>query len=112
MGKEQDDLFAKQCIQLKLLTPAQVMSCREILTELESAGVVKLLAVVAVDQGLLSRANAEKLAAAINTRFPGKHPPLPPAVNAAALPSKKPAAAPKPPPAPRKPAAPETAAEE
>jgi tetratricopeptide (TPR) repeat protein len=77
MTQEHNELFAKHAIQLKLLAPAQVMACREVLAELESAGVSKLLAVVAVDQGALSRADAARLVGAINAKFPGKHPPLP-----------------------------------
>jgi tetratricopeptide (TPR) repeat protein len=100
MGREHDDLFAKQSIQLKLLTPAQVLECREVQTELESAGVEKLLAVVAVDQGVLRREDAARVVDGINGKNPGKHPALP---GAAA----EPAAAPRPAPAPaRRPAVP------
>src|SRR5438045_8343857 len=86
MGREHDELFAKHSIQQKLLTPAQVMECREVQVELESAGIEKPLAVVAVDQGALTRANAARLIDAINAKAPGKHPSLPgtpaaPAVN-------------------------------
>ena len=106
MGREHDDLFAKHCIQQKLLTPAQVLECREVQAELESAGIEKPLAVVAVDQGALTRANAARLIDAINAKVPGKHPPMPgtpaaPAVNpvasrpapAASTPARRPAAA-------------------
>ena len=77
MRREHDELFAKQAIQSRTLTPAQVMTCRDVLAELESAGVTKLLAAVAVDQGVLTRGAAEKIVAAINEKAPGKHPPLP-----------------------------------
>src|SRR3954462_2070958 len=77
MGQDYDDLFAKQSIQLKLLTPAQVMECRDVRAELESAGITKTLAVVAVDQGVLARADAQRLIDAINKNVPGKHPPFP-----------------------------------
>ena len=107
MGREHDDLFAKHSIQLKLLTPAQVMECRDVLAELESAGITKTLAVVAVDQGALTRPDAQRLIDAINKKFPGKHPPF-----AGAQPEPAPKPAPKPaaravalrPAAPRKPA--------
>src|SRR5262247_1482878 len=77
MRREHDELFAKTAIQSKSLTPAQIMGCRDVLAELESAGVTKLLAAVAVDQGVLSREAAEKIVASINQKAPGKHPPLP-----------------------------------
>jgi tetratricopeptide (TPR) repeat protein len=92
MAVEYDDLFAKQAIQLQLLKPAQVMECRDVLAELESAGIVKLLAVVAVDQGVLSRVDAVRIIDAVNKKAPGKHPPLPGAAPAPA-PSKRPATA-------------------
>ncbi|HZE98670.1 MAG TPA: hypothetical protein VE981_16705 [Planctomycetota bacterium] len=104
MGREHDNLFAKQSIALKLLTPAQVMECREVQAELESAGIEKLLVVVAVDQGVLSRSDAARLVAAINQKAPGMHPALPGAPEAApaAAPAKpvRRAAAPPPPPSP------------
>jgi tetratricopeptide (TPR) repeat protein len=101
MAHAHDDLFAKYSIQLKRLSPAQIMACRDVLAELESAGVVKLLAVVAVDQGLLSRADAVRMVDAINQKFPGKHPPLPAAASALeepapAIKASKPAPAPAP----------------
>src|SRR6185436_1721663 len=76
MRPEHDELFAKQAIQSKTLTPQQVMTCRDVLAELESAGVTKLLASVAVDQDLLTRDVAAKLIAAVNQKTPGAHPPL------------------------------------
>jgi len=91
MAQPHDELFAKYSIQTKLLAPAQVMTCRDVLAELESAGVVKLLAAVAVDQGLLKRADALKLIDAINKKMPGKHPPLPEPVDADPEPAPSPA---------------------
>jgi len=76
MRREHDEQFARQAIQSRALTPAQVMACRDVLAELESAGVTKLLAAVAVDQGVLTRDAATKLVAAINQKSPGMHPPL------------------------------------
>ncbi|HVR84034.1 MAG TPA: hypothetical protein VMU54_06970, partial [Planctomycetota bacterium] len=99
MGREHDELFAKQSIQLKLLTPAQVMECREVQAELESAGIVRSLAVVAVDQGALSGSDAGRLIDAINARSPGKHPPL--TGKAAAPPAAPERRSPPAPPAPR-----------
>src|SRR5262245_36088869 len=77
MRRDHDERFAKQAIQTGSLTPAQVMECRDVLAELESAGVTKLLAAVAVDQGVLSREAAARIVAAINQKAPGAHPPLP-----------------------------------
>lgn len=76
MARDYDDLFAKTAIQLKLLTPAQIMSCREVLAELESAGVSKPLARVSIDQGMISQSDALRVVEAVNQREPGKHPPL------------------------------------
>jgi len=76
MRQEHDELFAKQAIQSRTLTPAQVMACRDVLAELEEAGVPKPLAAVAVDQGVLSREAAARIVAAINQKAPGTHPPL------------------------------------
>src|SRR5258706_16456731 len=101
MAQEHDELFAKYSIQLKLLAPAQVMSCRDVLAELESAGVSKLLAVVAVDQGGLSRVDAGRLIDAINKKTPGKHPSLPPPLDHPP-PSEEETPPPPPPPAPAK----------
>jgi tetratricopeptide (TPR) repeat protein len=104
MAHAHDDLFAKQSIQLKRLSPTQVMTCREVVAELESAGVTKLLAVVAVDQGLLSRADAARTVDEINRKFPGKHPPLPESTStmgsAAPVPPPPRSKAPKPAPTP------------
>ncbi|HLY07662.1 MAG TPA: hypothetical protein VKW04_00010, partial [Planctomycetota bacterium] len=99
MGREHDDLFAKRAIQLKLLTPAQVLDCREVQAELEDAGIEKLLAVVAVDQGALSASDAARVVEGVNQTSPGKHPALPlaaappPPPPPAALPVRRPAAA-------------------
>jgi len=113
MGREHDELFAKHSIQLKLLTPAQVLDCREVLAELESAGITKTLAVVAVDQGVLSRPDARRLIDSINKKFPGRHPPLPESASPPPPPPARPAAevAPRPArPAAARPAAPRKSA--
>lgn len=105
MSQEHDELFAKYSIQLKMLSPGQVMACRDVLAELESAGIVKMLAVVAVDQGELKRADAAKLIDAINKKFPGKHPPLPAPLDETTIADEPAGEAAPPPPPPRKAAA-------